>query len=75
MAALAGVAIYLTAGQGIGILYPVGAAVIGWLLLLKPARQVYRDPGPKTAADLFNGASYMPVALLGLVTLCILLPH
>jgi 4-hydroxybenzoate polyprenyltransferase len=75
MAVLAGVAIYPAAGPGIGLLYPLGAAVIGWLLLLKPARQVYRAPGPKTAAALFNSASYMPAALLGLVTFCILIHH
>lgn len=75
MAALAGVAIYLASGPGIGLLYPIGAVVIGWILLLKPARQVYRDPGPKTAAALFNGASYLPAAFLALVALCILIPH
>jgi 4-hydroxybenzoate polyprenyltransferase len=75
MAVLAGVAIYLTAGHGIGPLYPVGAAAIGWILLLKPAREVYRDPGPQAASALFNRASYVPAAFLGLVTLCILIPH
>jgi 4-hydroxybenzoate polyprenyltransferase len=74
MAALAGVAIYLAAGPGVGLLYPFGAAVVGWALLLKPARQVYRDPGPRTAAALFNRASYMPAAFLGLVALSLLIP-
>jgi 4-hydroxybenzoate polyprenyltransferase len=67
MAVFGGVAVYFLAGQGVGLLYPFGAAVLGWLLLLKPAREVYYDPGPRTAAALFNKASYMPLSFLVLV--------
>jgi len=74
MAALAGVGLYCATGRGGGFIYPVAAAVIGWKLLLRPARQLYRNPGPKTAADLFNRASYMPAAFLVLVVLSILVP-
>jgi len=63
MASFAGVAVYFLAGNGVGILYPVGAAVLGWWLLLQPARDLYYAPGPPAAA-LFNRASYMPVSFL-----------
>jgi 4-hydroxybenzoate polyprenyltransferase len=76
MAAFAGVAIYWY-GSGrashIGFLYPIGAAIIGWFLLLAPAREVYRNPGAASAAVLFNKASYMPLALLALISLTHLL--
>lgn len=67
MAAFGGVAVYFVAGNGIGPLYPIGAAVLAWVLLLEPARRVYRDPGPGTATALFNKAGYMPAAFLVLV--------
>lgn len=67
MATFGGVAIYFLAGDGIGLLYPVGAAILGWFLLLEPARRVYYDPGRQTAAALFNKASYMPLSFLVLV--------
>ena len=37
MATFAGVTIFLLAGSGVGWIYPVGAAVLGYFLLLKPA--------------------------------------
>jgi 4-hydroxybenzoate polyprenyltransferase len=64
MAAFAGVAIYVSAGKGVGTIYPFGAAVLGWFLLIQPARNLYYDPGPSTAAMLFNRASYMPLGFL-----------
>jgi 4-hydroxybenzoate polyprenyltransferase len=74
MAAFAGVAIYFLAGKGVGILYPLGAAALGWLLLMEPARNLYYNPGPGTAAMLFNRASYAPVSFLLLTAVSILLP-
>ncbi len=74
MAALAGVAIYWVAGVGVGRLYPVGAAILGWWLLLEPARRVYYDPSPATATSLFNRASYVPLGFLVLVLICVFLP-
>lgn len=74
MAVLAGVAIYWVAGSGVGPLYPVGAALLGWCLLLEPARRLYYDPTQTTAASLFNRASYMPPAFLILVLISIFLP-
>ncbi len=74
MAVFGGIAIYWCAGEGVGWIYPLGAAVLGWVLLMKPAHAIYRDPGPKTAAGLFNRASYMPVCWLGLVLVSIYLP-
>jgi 4-hydroxybenzoate polyprenyltransferase len=74
MAAVGGVAIYWVAGAGVDWPYPIGAAILGWLLLLKPAKQVYYDPGPATAATLFNRASYMPAGFLILVLISIYLP-
>ncbi|MEW6443971.1 MAG: UbiA family prenyltransferase [bacterium] len=71
MAAFAGVAIYWLSGPGIGPIYPLGAAVIGWKLLLQPARKLYADPCPETAAALFNRASYVPLAFLVLTTLAL----
>jgi len=74
MAAFGGVAIHWFAGAGIGWLYVPGAAVLGWMLLIDPAREVYRDPGPRTAAALFNRASYVPVAFLILVVVSMYVP-
>jgi len=73
MAAFGGVAIYWLAGPGISAAYSYAAAYIGWGLLIKPAREVYRNPGPTTAAALFNSASYLPPAMLVLVVISILL--
>jgi hypothetical protein len=74
MSAFGGVAIYWLAGPGVGWLYPVGAALLGWKLLVDPAREVFRNPTPGTAAKLFNRASYVPVTFLALVVASILLP-
>jgi 4-hydroxybenzoate polyprenyltransferase len=74
MAAFGGIAIYWVAGSGLGWIYPLGAAVLGWKLLLEPARQLYHDPGPAQAASLFNRASYMPVGFLMLAVLAIYFP-
>ncbi|MFC1835363.1 UbiA family prenyltransferase [Thermodesulfobacteriota bacterium] len=75
MAVFGGVAVYWVAAPGISWVYPIVAAVLGWELLLKPARRVYRSPGPEAAASLFNKASYMPVAHLVLVVISILLAY
>ena len=74
MAAMAGLAIYWLSGLGGGIIYPIGAVVLGWKLLLQPARDVYLDPGPRTAAALFNKASYLPASFLTLTVLAIIIP-
>jgi 4-hydroxybenzoate polyprenyltransferase len=64
MACLASVLIYFFAGPGIGILYPIGAAVLSWYLLLKPARELFHDSSVQSAARLFNMASYVPFSFL-----------
>jgi 4-hydroxybenzoate polyprenyltransferase len=64
MAALAGVVIYFAASPSIGKIYPLGAAVLGWALLMAPTRKLYDDPGKILAAALFNRASYLPWAFL-----------
>lgn len=71
MAAACGLAVYWFAGDGVGLLYPIGAALLGWTLLLEPARRVYYDPGSASAETLFNRASYLPVSFLVLVTAAI----
>jgi 4-hydroxybenzoate polyprenyltransferase len=74
MAAFGGVAVYWVAGSGIAWIYPLGAAALGWELLLKPARELYYNPGPAEAASLFNRASYMPLGFLVLAVLSIYCP-
>jgi 4-hydroxybenzoate polyprenyltransferase len=74
MACFAGVAIYWFAGSGVGRIYVIGAIILGWDLLLKPAREVYRDPEPQRAASLFNRASYMPLAFLILTAVAVMVP-
>jgi 4-hydroxybenzoate polyprenyltransferase len=74
MAAMAGVAIYWLAGSGLGAIYPVGAAILGWKLVLEPARVVYSQPSPASAAALFNKASYMPLSFLVLIVLSMYSP-
>ena len=73
MASGAGIALYWIAGNGVGWLYPVGAALLAWKLLLEPARRVYYHPGPAAAASLFDKASYMPVSFLLLAVISIYL--
>ncbi len=73
MAVLAGMAVYWFTSGDLGMVYIAGAAVLGWKLLLEPVRNVYRDPGPRTAAGLFNKASYMPTGFLILAIIDILL--
>ncbi len=72
VAVTAGVASYWLAGARLSLLYPFGAVILGWKLLLEPAREVFRDPNSATAASLFNLASYMPAAFLALVIVSIL---
>ena len=69
-----GLVIYWFAGDGLGRVYPVVAVLLGWYLLIAPARRLFFDPGPATAADLFNKASYMPVCFLALAAVSILSP-
>lgn len=75
MASFGGVTIYFLAGAGVGWLYPIGAAILAYFLLLKPARLVYESPEPRTAAFLFNRASYMPFSFLVLTVISILIPR
>ncbi len=74
MAAFAGTAIYWFAGAGVGYLYPIGAVVLGWVLLLRPARDLYYTPKPEKAAALFNKASYMPASFLLLTLVAVFVP-
>jgi 4-hydroxybenzoate polyprenyltransferase len=74
MAVFGGVAIYWLGGAGLAQWYPFAAAIAGWWLLLEPARRVYYEPVPRTAAVLFNRASYMPLTFLVLAGLSILIP-
>jgi 4-hydroxybenzoate polyprenyltransferase len=71
VAVSAGVAAYWLTSGNLGSIYVPGAALLGWILLLEPVRNVYRDPGPKTAAALFNKASYMPAGFLILAVISI----
>jgi len=73
MACFGGVSIYWLAGAGVGILYPIGALVLGWYLLIAPARRLYFAPSHDTAAQLFNRASYLPVCFLVLTGAAILI--
>jgi 4-hydroxybenzoate polyprenyltransferase len=74
MAAIAGLFIYWLSGLGTSIIYPIGAVILGWKLLIQPAREVYLDPGPRTAAVLFNNASYLPASFLVLTVVAIIVP-
>ena len=74
MASFGGVVIYWLAGVGVGMIYPLGAVILGWYLLLGPARVVYNNPGPPAAASLFNKASYMPLSFLALTVISIFVP-
>ena len=71
MATFAGVTIFLFAGPGLGRIYPAGAMLLGYFLLLKPAHLVCESPGPRMAAALFNRASYMPLSFLVLIVMSI----
>ncbi|MFH0960861.1 MAG: UbiA family prenyltransferase, partial [Pseudomonadota bacterium] len=73
MAAFGGVTIFFVAGPGVGLVYPIGALLLGYFLLLKPAKVVYESPGPVEAASLFNRASYMPLCFLLLTVVSILI--
>jgi len=74
MAAIGGFVVYWFAGKGVGSLYPIGAVILGWKLLLDPARAVYQRPVPETAAALFNKTSHVPLAFLLLTAVSIFLP-
>ncbi len=74
IAAVGGMVVYWFAGAGVGLLYPIGAVILGWKLLLEPARAVYYKPVPETCATLFNRASYMPLGFLVLTAVSIILP-
>jgi 4-hydroxybenzoate polyprenyltransferase len=73
MAATLGVVIHFLSGPGVGGLYPIGAVLLGGVLLIGPARAVYYRPGPETAASLFNKGSYVPASFLALTALSIFL--
>jgi 4-hydroxybenzoate polyprenyltransferase len=53
--------------------YLVGAVAVGVWLLLRPALRLNGDPTPRSAAILFNLASYYPLALLVVVLISYLL--
>lgn len=69
MTFLGSVAIYFFAGKAVGLLYPVGAPILCWLLIIKPARDLYMDAKPLTASRLFNRASYLPLTFLALTAI------
>lgn len=74
MAALAGVAVFWVSGSGLSWIYPVGAAILSWKLLLEPVRGLYHQPGPESAATLFNRSSYLPLGSLVVAAGSILWP-
>ncbi len=67
-------AIYAVAGKGLGFVYPIGAIILGWLLIIKPTREIFMDPKPLTAGRLFNRASYLPVSFLVLTAISCMVP-
>ena len=52
--------------------FPLAAAAVGFVLLLTPARALYRFPGSENAMTLFNRASYFPLSLFVISLLAIL---
>jgi 4-hydroxybenzoate polyprenyltransferase len=74
MAAFGGFVIYWWAGTGVGRFYPLGALLLGWYLLLGPARALYYNQEPSAAASLFNRASYVPVSFLALIMISLYIP-
>lgn len=64
MTVFGSIAIYFLSGSGVGWLYLPGAIILGWYLILGPAKALYLNPGPPMAARLFNRASYLPLAFL-----------
>lgn len=74
MAALAGVALFWFSASGVSWIYPLGVALLSWKLLLEPARRLFRQPGPESAASLFNRASYLPLGCLVVAAIAILWP-
>ncbi len=74
IAAVGGFVVYWFAGERVGRLYPIGAVILGWKLLLEPARAAYQKPVPETAAALFNKASHVPLAFLILTAVSMILP-
>jgi 4-hydroxybenzoate polyprenyltransferase len=67
------IAAYWISHNEIGFLYTIGAILLNWELLLKPARKLFGDPTRENAATLFNKASYMPLCFLILIGSAIIL--
>lgn len=57
----------------LGWVFTLASALIGVLLLLKPAFKLYRQKEGRLAATLFDNASYYPLAQLGIIFIFVLL--
>lgn len=56
----------------LGLPYLLASALLGFLLLLRPAYQLYQSEGGRQAAKLFDNASYYPLAQLALISLFVI---
>lgn len=57
----------------LGLPYLLATGIAGYFLLLKPAYRLYHSQQGRLAAELFDKASYYPLAQLAIVTLFVLL--
>ncbi len=59
----------------LGLPYILASLLIGFILLIRPAYQLYKVQQGSLAARLFDRASYYPLSQLALITLFIVLQH
>ncbi|MEW6401881.1 MAG: UbiA family prenyltransferase [Chloroflexota bacterium] len=57
----------------LGVAYPIVSAVVGFILLLIPAYQLYQGGEARQAGALFDKASYYPLAQLTIISIFVLL--
>ncbi len=57
----------------LGLPYLLASAIVGFILLLKPAYQLYHLQEGRQAATLFDNASYYPLAQLAIIFIFIIL--
>ncbi len=69
---LTGLLLPLTSPANLGLPYLLASALVGFILLLKPAYQLYQTQGGRQAAKLFDNASYYPLAQLALISAFVL---
>jgi hypothetical protein len=62
-------AMFWVAPRGLGFLYLVGALFSGFYFLLLPGYRLYQNKTSHDAFNLFNRASYYPLAMLIVTTL------